>query len=72
MFASLGHTSDVAYVTHSRKVGSMLAHRLRRWSNIEPTLRECPHIVFGGSVVDASSVEEMWALTIGEINHYLG
>ena len=31
---------------HSHKVGSMLAHRLRRWSNIEPTLGEC--LVFAG------------------------
>ena len=23
-------------------VGSMLAHRLRRWPNIEPTMGQCP------------------------------
>ena len=32
---------------HSLKVGSMLAHRLRRWANIEPTLGES--LVFAGS-----------------------
>ena len=35
-----------ANTSRSHNVGSMLAHRLRRWPNIEPTLRE--RIVFAG------------------------
>ena len=33
---------------HSPYVGSMLAHRLRRWPNIEPTHGQC--FVFAGNV----------------------
>ena len=34
---------------HSPKVGLMLAHRLRRWSNIQPALCEC--LVFAGQLI---------------------
>ena len=34
---------------HCPCVGSMLAHRLRRWPNIEPTHGQCP--VFAGYIL---------------------
>ena len=41
-----GHLLHPANTKSLSKVGSMLAHRLRRWSNIEPTLGE--RLVFAG------------------------
>ena len=38
-----------ANTTHWNNVGSMLAHRLRRWLNIKPTLFQC--VVFAGYTV---------------------
>ena len=35
-----------ASTTHGSNVGPMLAHRLRRWPNIGPTLDRC--VVFAG------------------------
>ena len=35
-----------ANTTHWNNVGLMLAHRLRRWPNIKPTLFQC--VVFAG------------------------
>ena len=43
----VGSTSVAStYTGHSSKSVSMLAHRLRSWSNIETALCECP--VFAG------------------------
>ena len=50
LYYAAGVTARPANTGHSPKVGSMLAQRLRRWSNIEPTLDEC--FVFAGVEVD--------------------
>ena len=41
---------NAANTGHSPNVVSMVAHRLRRWPNIETALGECP--VFAGNVAD--------------------
>ena len=31
----------------NQSINPILAHRLQRWGNIDPTLRQCQYIVFG-------------------------
>ena len=49
LFVHFTSASIPANTWHSPKAVSTLAHRLRRWPNIETALGECP--VFAGMVI---------------------
>ena len=43
---------------HRPDVGLLLAHRLRRWPNSEPTLDQC--LMFAGMAVSLIGMERRW------------
>ena len=57
------HTGFPANTTHPPNVGSMLARRLRRRSNIDPTLGRC--VLFAGNLHDRTTIAHiLWYVVV--------
>ena len=55
-------TATPAYTRRSPDVGSMLAHRRRRWASIEPTSGE--RLVYAGTVHDPADFHSVCPLSL--------